>query len=163
MLAKKVDKKTIGRIEKVDFPYLGVMGIHARVDTGAQTSAIWVSKVLEQDGRLGVVFFGEGSALYDGVMHYFDDFTLGMVASSNGQAEPRYKIRLSVRIGGKRIRARFTLADRSAQVYPVLIGRNILRGKFIVDVKEGAALVAHERQRSKALQARLGPKPVKRS
>jgi hypothetical protein len=153
MSAKTVDKKVIGRVEKVAFPHLGVKGLHARVDTGAQTSAIWASVVAEKDGRLGVVFFGAGSPLYDGVTHYFDDFSYGMVASSNGQTEARYKIRLSVRIAGRRIRARFTLADRSTQVYPVLIGRNILRGKFVVDVKQGAALTSKELRRSKALQS----------
>lgn len=146
------DKKVIGRVEKVRFPLLGDTRIHARIDTGAQTSAIWVSEIAERDGRLGVVFFGEGSELYDGAVRYFDDFTYGMVASSNGQAEGRYKVRLSIKIGGKRIRARFSLADRSTQVYPVLIGRNILRGKFIVDVKRGAALKAKERQHSDRLQ-----------
>jgi hypothetical protein len=163
MSAKTVDKKVIGRVEKVRFPYIGAKSVHARVDTGAQTSAIWASKVAEQDGRLGVVFYGASHPLYDGVMHYFDDFSLGVVASSNGQAETRYKVRLSIKIGGRRIRARFTLADRSTQVYPVLIGRNILRGKFVVDVKEGRVLKLAERQRSKTLQARMDPKQAKRS
>ena len=35
--------------------------------------------------------------------------------------------------------ATFTLADRSTQVYPVLIGRATLNGKFIVDVQKGVA------------------------
>ncbi|HSX29775.1 MAG TPA: RimK/LysX family protein [Candidatus Saccharimonadales bacterium] len=153
-------KKIIGRVEQVIFPFIGQQPVHARIDTGAQTSAIWASVITQQDGRLGVVFFGKGHPLYDGVVHYFDDFTYGMVTSSNGQAEPRYKIRLSIKLGGKRIRARFTLADRSTQVYPVLIGRNILRGKFVVDVKQGTALKTAERIHSAALQSRL-ERPVK--
>jgi hypothetical protein len=154
-----LDKKIIGRVEKVRFPFIGKRAVHARIDTGAQTSAIWASKITDEQGRLGVVFYGQGHKLYDGIVHYFDDFTYGMVASSNGHAEPRYKVRLSVKIGGRRLRARFTLADRSTQVYPVLIGRNILRGKFVVDVKEGAALVTKERERSAALQARIKVQP----
>ena len=44
-------------------------------------------------------------------------------------------IKMLVIISGKKIRARFTLANRSTQKYPVLVGRNILRRKFVVDVK----------------------------
>jgi hypothetical protein len=155
------EKKIIGRVEKVRFPYTGSRSVYARVDTGAQTSSIWASNIEEQGGRLSVVFFGPDSEHYDGVTHYFDDFTITMVASSNGQAEPRYKVRLTVKLGGKKIRARFTLADRSTQVYPVLIGRNVLRGKFVVDVKQGKALKNTEKQRSQALQSRLHPEDSK--
>lgn len=153
------NRKIIGRVEKTDFPGIGTSDVSARIDTGAQTSAIWASQAIVQDGRLGVVFFDKDSPHYTGEMHFFDDFTLGMVASSNGQAEERYKIRLVVCLGGKKIRARFTLADRSTQVYPVLIGRNTLRGKFVVDVKQGDAQVSAEKERSKALQSRLTDTP----
>jgi hypothetical protein len=37
----------------------------------------------------------------------------------------------------------------------VLIGRNILHGKFVVDVQEGKALKDAEKKRSVALQALL--------
>lgn len=142
----------VGRVEEVSFPELGIGPIHARIDTGAQTSALWVSSAIEKDGRLEVIFFAPGHPLYTGTTCYFDDFTLGMVASSNGQAEARYKVRTLVSIGGKRIRARLTLADRSTQTYPALIGRNVLRGKFIVDVKVGTPLVKAEKERSRKLQ-----------
>jgi hypothetical protein len=48
--------------------------------------------------------------------------------------------------------ATFTLADRSSQVYPVLIGRATLRGKFIVDVQMGSPLREEEEKRSMELQ-----------
>jgi hypothetical protein len=96
--------------------------------------------------------------LYTGKIFHFDEFSQGMVASSNGRAELRYKIRTLVCIAGKKIRARVTLADRSSQVYPVLIGRNILRGKFIVDVKLGKVLKDEEISRSKKLQSLLEDK-----
>lgn len=148
-------KIIIGRAETIKLPDLTGGVVHARIDTGAQTSAIWVSRVDIEDDRLVVVFFGKSHPLYTGKRYYFDEFSHGMVTSSNGQAELRYKIKLLVEIGGKKIRARFTLADRSTQTYPVLIGRNVLRGKFIVDVKLGKALTKKEKQRSAELQSRL--------
>lgn len=148
--------KIIGRAERLAFPDLDVQQVYARIDTGAQTSAIWASKLEEKDGRLGVVFFGKGSPHYTGEMHYFDTFTTSVVASSNGQAETRYKVKLLAVLSGKKVRAHFTLADRRSQVYPVLIGRNVLRGKFVVDVKRGRVLKDAEKVRSQALQSRLG-------
>jgi hypothetical protein len=148
-------KNIIGRVEKVSFPELGIGTVHARIDTGAQTSAIWVSHTKVVDGKLEVVFLGKAHPFYSGKTFYFDEFSHGMVASSNGQAEARYKVRTIINIGGKRIRARLTLADRSTQTYPILIGRNVLRGKFIVDVKAGEPLVKEEKERSIKLQSTL--------
>jgi hypothetical protein len=146
------EMETIGRAEKVAFPELELAAVPARIDTGARTSTVWgLAEVV--DGRLQVVLFGEDNDLYDGRKLYFDEFEPIVVASSNGQTERRYKVRLLVRLGGRKIRAWFTLADRSTQVYPVLIGRNVLRGKFIVDVKKGDVLYDAERKRTAELRA----------
>lgn len=145
----------IGRAEAVNFPELSSQETYARIDTGAQTSAIWVTSAHIRKDRLAVVFFGEGHPCYDGKTVYFDEFTQTVVASSSGHTEARFKIKLLVKISGRKIRARFTLADRSKQAYPVLIGRNILRGKFVVDVKLGTALKEVEKRRSRMLQSKL--------
>ncbi len=143
-------KQTIGRVEIIAFPELAIVEVHARIDTGARTSAVSVLRADVQDNRLNVVFFDDAQKT-----HTFDTYDKVAVASSNGQVDVRYKIRLLVVLGGKKIRAWFTLADRSTQVYPVLIGRNVLRGKFVVDVKEGNALPARERERAESLQTLL--------
>jgi hypothetical protein len=148
-------KTIIGQAECIDLPELGFSNVYARIDTGARTSAIWASRAKEQDGRLAVVFFGKKSEYYTGEVVYFEDYDLIAVASSNGHITQRYKISAAVRIGGRRIRTYFTLADRSTQVYPVLIGRNTLRGKFIVDVKQGTPLREEEKQRTETLQSHV--------
>ena len=51
--------------------------------------------------------------------------------------------------------ATFTLSDRSMQVYPVLIGRSTLNGKFVVDVSRGSPLLAEEERRSAELQKNI--------
>ncbi|MCB0803275.1 MAG: ATP-dependent zinc protease [Flavobacteriales bacterium] len=48
----KRDKTIVGRVEKVDFPELGILDIEAKIDTGAYSTAIhshriWVE---EKDG-----------------------------------------------------------------------------------------------------------------
>lgn len=86
-------------------------------------------------------FFFEG----DGVEHKFDAYGQQVVATSMGHIDTRYTIKTVVKLKGRRIRATFTIADRSTQVYPVLIGRNVLRGKFVVDVQFGKSLKAKEK------------------
>ncbi|MBC7708245.1 ATP-dependent zinc protease [Polaromonas sp.] len=147
---------TLGRTEEIQLPEIDIQGTHARVDTGAKTSAIWVSQADVSKGGLDVVFYGPGSPLYSGKTVHFEQFGTTIVASSNGMAQQRYKIRLLIVVGGRKIRAWFTLADRSTQVYPVLIGRNVLRSKFVVDVtKYSTALETKEKERTAALKKEL--------
>jgi hypothetical protein len=154
-MSDKIAKKVIGRVEPLQFPEIGVREVHARIDTGAKTSAIWASRIWFEEGALAVVFFSETRPEYSGKVYHFNTYEQTVVASSNGQAETRYKVKLLVNIKGRSIRAHFTLADRSTQVYPVLIGRNVLRGKFVVDVKQGKPLKSAERNRTEQLRANL--------
>jgi hypothetical protein len=130
-------RKIIGRADKLDLPELGFARIPAKVDTGAKTSAIWATNVHERDGGLAFTLFGPENPFYTGEEHFVLQFSQVTVASSIGAEQDRYKVVLLAKVRGKKIRASFTLADRSKQAYPVLIGRNALRGKFLVDVKSG--------------------------
>ena len=139
MTDTQLQRIVIGRAEYVDFPELGLFEVPARIDTGARTSSVWASSVKLEDGKLKVVLFGEQHRLFTGEELVFDEFDTTVVANSTGHAQHRYKVQLLVVLKGKRIRAWFTLADRSTQVYPVLIGRNVMLGKFVVDVKQAGA------------------------
>lgn len=139
---------TIGRAERIDFAELGIAGIPARIDTGARTSSLWVSNVALAKEGLSFKLFGPSSPLYSGDTITVKDWSRRMVTSSTGHSEYRYMIKLLVTVRGRKIRASFTLANRSRQVYPVLVGRNVLAGKFIVDVKEGQPLQETEKSSS---------------
>lgn len=153
MTAGEEIKKLVGRAEKLSFPEQGLLDVHARIDTGAKTSSIWVSEATIIGSKLHVVFLGKDHPAYTGQTVTFDDFDSVAVSTSTGEVQSRYKVRLLVKLKGKKVRAWFTLADRSTQVYPVLIGRNVLLGKFIVDVKKGHVLKEEEQRRSDALRA----------
>ncbi len=155
MTNQKPHKKTIGRAEIISFPELGLEGVPARIDTGAKTSSIWASNVTLKGETLHVTFLGDTADAFIGQEVTFTEFEQAVVASSIGEPQQRYKVRLLVRIKGRKVRAWFTLADRSAQVYPVLIGRNVLMGKFVVDVIKGSALREEEQERSEQLQSRF--------
>lgn len=140
------EKKTVGRAELIRFPDLGDEKVHARIDSGARTSAIWGNARVE-NGQLIVHFFGDTSKAYT-----FGSFGKMAVASSNGHIDKRFTVKLLVVIKGRKVRATFTIADRKTQVYPVLVGRNVLRGKFVVDVTLGKTLKTAEKEKIAALQ-----------
>lgn len=151
---KPARRHIVGRSERIQFPELGTQHkLHARVDTGATTSALWASDVIEHNGELRFKLLGQGHPDYTGKELVLTNYSTKVVASSVGIPQRRYLIKTLVRLKGRTIRASFTLADRSKQVYPVLIGRNILRGKFIVDVRTGQSLYKQEKQREAELDA----------
>jgi hypothetical protein len=146
----------IGRAEKIDLLDLKLNDISAKVDTGADSSSIWVSSAQESAAGLHVIFFGKGSEHYTGREVIFPNgFKLTRVANSFGQKELRYKLKLRIKIKGKLVRATFTLADRSEKLYPILLGRRLLKGKFVVNVAQGEPLHQEEKKRKAQLRQEL--------
>ena len=124
----------IGVSSLVDFVgYKNLKQVPARIDTGARTSSLWASDVKIKNGVATFKLFGPGSPWYTGKVVRRKVIELRDVTSSTGHTESRYLIALSIRMHGKRLNAKFTLSDRSSQVYPILIGRNTLRSNFLVD------------------------------
>lgn len=154
----KSEYDVVGRAEEVSLPELEIKDVPARIDTGAKTSAIWASDIHVKNGVLYLKLFDKESPYYTGKILEFQNYDRRIVASSIGDPQDRYVIELLLRIKARNIRATFTLANRSKQVYPVLIGRNVLRGKFIVNPKIGKPMLQKEKQRSSNLQKRINRK-----
>lgn len=131
-------KYVIGRAEYTWLVESGIKRVPSRIDTGARTSAIWASDICETDTGLSYVLFGDSSEYYTGETITTKRFSKIVVASSNGHVEERYKVPIIIQIRKRRIRTFCTLTDRSKQAFPILVGRNTLRGKFIVDVQNGS-------------------------
>lgn len=145
----------IGRAEKAELPRLTTKKVPVKIDTGADACSIWAQAVELENKQLEVVFFGKGSTLYDGKTHIFQEkeYTMTRVANSFGHREIRYKVKLGIKLKGRLIRGSFTLSNRKDKLYPVLIGRSLLRNKFLVDVAKGAPLKVEEKQRAEKLRA----------
>ena len=126
----------IGPKTSVTFRPQGVLDVPAKVDTGADSSSIWASDIKEKDGVLTFVLFDPQSPWYNGRKIKTKQYSLRSIKNSFGVTEFRYKVPLNVEFGGKKIRARFTLSDRSNNRYPVLIGRRTLKNRFVVDVSQ---------------------------
>jgi hypothetical protein len=154
---KTASMKVIGRAEKISLPFLGLKGVPAKIDTGADASSIWCSKLQIIDGELHCVFFGKQSPFYTGqtIIFNMEDVDLTRIANSFGHRELRYKIKLPIEVKGRKIKATFTLTDRSTKLYPVLIGRSLLKNKFLVDVSRGTPLHEEENERRKRLRKEM--------
>lgn len=129
-----MNKQIIGRIDTVNFPDLGLFGIQVKIDTGAYTSAIHCSKIEELDGKLYCIFYDQSHSDYSEKPIVFSNYSTTGVKSSNGYKENRFKIKSTIEIFGKIYKINLTLSTRDDMRFPVLIGRQFLKRKFLVDV-----------------------------
>jgi hypothetical protein len=152
--------KTIGRAEKIYILDYLEQPVVAKVDTGADLSSIWASTIEENDRALTFCLFGPESLLYTGKVVRLSEgeYSITRVANSFGQRELRYTVKFRIKLSGRVIIATFTLADRSTKTYPILLGRRLLQGKFVVDVSRGHPLRQEEREKQEKLRIELkGP------
>lgn len=130
----------IGRREFVDFPELKVFRIEAKIDTGAYTSSIHCSdigvKTIDGEQILCFKLFDNLHPEFSEHTYQFNDFSKKKIKNSFGEMEERYIIKTMIRIGNKTIRSTLSLSERDNMRYPVLIGRRLLKGKFIIDVNK---------------------------
>ncbi|WP_304140544.1 RimK/LysX family protein [Mesoflavibacter zeaxanthinifaciens] len=125
-------KKIIGRTDCIDFPKLNLLNINCKIDTGAYTSSIHCSNITLTDQGLLCFFDDNKTEKSEPIL--FKEYSLTDVKSSNGFVENRYKIKTDVVFFGKTYKINLTLSTRSDMRFPVLIGRQFLKRKFLVDV-----------------------------
>lgn len=127
-------KVTIGRLEYIALPKLGVERVEAKLDTGAYRSALHYQKIslrTVDDREELVVTFAMGRKRTKMVFKRFSRVT---VKSSTGQRTDRYLITTQVKLNSFTVNTQFTLFDRSDMKYQVLLGRKFMSGRFVVDV-----------------------------
>ena len=130
------EPQIIGKTVVLSFPSAGIKGIPAKVDTGADGSSIWASNISEKDGRLTFYLLGPSAEQYNAQPIVTDDYGTIIVRNSFGATEVRYKVPLSVEIEGRKVKARFAIANRQLKSYPALVGRRLLNKRFLVDVSK---------------------------
>lgn len=134
----KVGEKTIiGRREIANLPQFGLNHVDVKVDSGAYTSSIHVSscKEVELEGAtlLEVIFLDENHSAFDNEKHYFQEYRIKKVKSSNGHEQLRYFIKCTIELLGRKIKTEFSLTERKGMRYPILLGRKLLNKRFIID------------------------------
>jgi hypothetical protein len=161
MAPKNLDDKKmpimIGRAEKVYLLDYLKNPVAAKVDTGADLSSIWATNITENEGLLTFTLFGRGAPGYTGEVITLrkGEYSTTRVSSSFGHREYRFMVKLRIKLAGRVVRATFTLADRSSKTYPILLGRRLLHGKFLVDVSQGQPLRKEEKTKLNNMRLEL--------
>jgi hypothetical protein len=128
--------KILGRSDRIDLPGLGLTNIHAKIDTGAYSCSLHCSRAEIIDGKLEFVLLDEEHPEFTGMKFVFPKFDRREVKNSFGEAEMRYVIKTTIKIYDHLIKAEFSLSNRGNLKFPVLLGRKILRKRFLIDVTE---------------------------
>jgi hypothetical protein len=130
-------KAIIGWREWVGLPGLQTPWIKAKIDTGARSSSLHAFdvEVFERSGRDWVRF-----AVHpwqrsddDAVAVEAEVIDWRSIKSSSGQSDERPVIRTDLRIGEDTHMVEVTLARRDEMGFRMLVGREALRRRFLVD------------------------------
>lgn len=134
-LEKSKDKIIINNTEKIDIPRLGIFGLEVKIDTGATTSSLDVS-YMKIDRAENVVRFKPlhpDNKEFNNKIFKIKMNSIISVQSSDGYEEQRPLIQLTIIIRGKKFKTFFSLSDREDLTYPILIGKDILSGNFLIN------------------------------
>ncbi len=132
-----MEKQIIGGEEWISLPQLGLPAIKVRADSGAKTSAIHAFNIqpYQQDGEEWVQFD----------IHPLQDNRVVTkrckarlidrreVKSSMGHKQQRFVIMTTLRIGEQEWPIEVTLTNRDAMGYRMLLGRQAMTGRLVVD------------------------------
>lgn len=132
----------IGRRTQVELPQLGIISAVAKVDTGAYESSVHAERI-RLEKRAGVEYLVFEIAPQPKLMTSDNkpheictvDFKRVLVMSSNGIQEARFSINTTIIINGQPVAVPLNLTDRTPMNYPILLGRTVLHGRFLIDVE----------------------------
>jgi hypothetical protein len=127
-------KKIIGRLEKISILDLELFDLDAKVDTGADSSALHCDQVVVDDSMVSFTLLDEVHEAYNNKRFSLPIYKIKKVKSSNGELQIRPSIKVSVEFYGKQYKSVISLTDRKDMKFPMLIGRRFLKDKFLVDV-----------------------------
>lgn len=133
----KKSKVIIGCQEWCAFPDIQIEHVRAKIDTGAETSALHaqnIHKVILKEGefvRFLVQPFGIESST--DIQCQAPIKSIRNIKSSNGKKELRYVIETILNIGTLQQKIELTLTDRSLMRFNVLLGRKALLKFAIID------------------------------
>lgn len=126
--------------------FISVMGIKkvpAKIDTGADSSAIWASDFeIDENGVLKFKLFGPKSKFYTGEVIERENYEVVVTRSSHGEEKLFYRTHITIKLGSHKIRTLMTLANREKNNFPVLIGKRTIKNRYTVDVSKSKIKVA---------------------
>jgi hypothetical protein len=134
---KRSDRTTIGWREWLALPDWGVGSIKAKIDTGARTSALHAFDIETFErgdvamARFAIHPWQDSSS--DVVVVEAPLLERRQVRSSSGTARERPVVLTTMELAGRREPIEVTLTRRDEMGFRMLIGRQALRRRYIVD------------------------------
>ena len=127
----------IGLREWINLPELGMVGLRAKIDTGASTSCLHASDIqpFQRDGEAWVRFTAHLGTLVQR-RHRCEAplVTVKTIKSSTGHVQSRYVIRTRLALGDRGWPVEFTLTCRKTMRYRVLLGsKALVDGQLVVN------------------------------
>ena len=154
----------IGWREWVALPQLGIAFIKPKIDTGARSSSLHASEVEEfrRDDRTFVRFKVHPIQRNKnfGVKAEAEVLEYRSVKSSSGQKSRRPVILTEIEVLGERWPIELTLADRDAMGFRMLLGREAVRGRFLVDAGKsyyGGKPLAKQKKKPRGRPSKKSP------
>ena len=133
----KTDKLAVGWREWVALPELGIANIKAKLDTGARSSALHAFSItVYRKHGINTVRFGVHPYQRTTAETVFAEaalFDRRLVRSSSGHTKFRLVILTELVLMGRARKIELTLVNRSEMGFRMLLGRQALRGPFVVD------------------------------
>ena len=135
-----MDKLIVGCLEVCDLAELGILQLEVRVDTGAKTSSLHVDNLKHSTtkGKPWIQF-----DIHPDIYHVEDVVQckapvhdIRQIKSSNGEIQQRYVIKTPIKLGGQIWPIEITLTDRSDMKYLMLLGREGMGSRILVDPSE---------------------------
>ncbi|TBX70192.1 30S ribosomal protein S6--L-glutamate ligase [Flavobacterium silvisoli] len=134
------NKIILGSEEWCSFPELGIPAIKARVDSGAKTSALHAINIAPfiKDGENWVKFdINPIQNNLKTVIHCEAKLIdKRIVKSSSGFREQRYVISANLKIGNDAWEIEMTLTNRDSMGFRMLLGREAMSGRILVDPEQ---------------------------
>lgn len=131
----------IGVAERVDLPDWGIVGLKAKIDTGARSSAVHVDAVEVIDRNHIRFSIPRPSGRMKWVTARFS--RRATVRSSSGEEQTRYFVSTELRLGTLVRDVEISLTSRDAMRYPMLLGRTAMKGLCIDPMRRYVATKLH--------------------
>ena len=134
MKEQKVDLEFVGWRESVSLPLFKLLDLKAKIDTGAKTSALHADEIefITVKGKKFVRFSLE---TVEGKKKYIQSRFLEEreIKSSTGQKTIRPVVKTTIRMGKSEFEIEITLINRDLMGFKMLIGREALNGRFLIN------------------------------
>jgi hypothetical protein len=130
------DVITLGWRERLALPQFGIASLKVKLDTGARSSSLHVDELqtFERDGATWLRFaVGLGRRSVRQVHCEARACDRRVVVDTGGGRSERWFIRTEVMLAGERFEVDMNLTDRRHMLFPMLLGRTALMGRFSVD------------------------------